>query len=381
MEADIDVNQLSKTFNLTPKDETYLKVLYNSFDYQVEESFYREKLKAIEPKYVTNFQKQLKTLEKDGLLLIGYDPKKEQRIIKLPIEELSKVMERQGQSMRNKNVNAEIRVNSLNDIDLANIRNHIVHYLFKSKNKESLYTDVYNYVIQNGNYSLSVYQFNKLVEKFEMQNDILVNPHGIDRKKSIKLPEQPAQQEFKGMKTAASPRGPKASQNNNILNAFRKGDTPNADDKKETVEVSFTSHDAETIKDTLSDFGIKKSPKAWITEQIENILVTLIANKTIIFDATVLDPHTFKQYRFVKDEMFRKENVNLDCVLQKMITDYIEKAYTEHYTLVYLMNMIQLNPDNTGMLLRLKEVIDKTLDSKGAPQSPENQTAVNNRLV
>jgi hypothetical protein len=347
MEEQLNVQLLSETLALTAKDENYLNILNQSKNYQIEESLYRDKLKSVEPKLIFNFQKHLKELEEKGVILIGYDTAKHQRIIKMPpLDALEKLMQEKSKSAPQK---VMVRINNVSVAAINTIKSRVIEYLTDKDEKEGNINEVYSDVVENTNYQISVYQFNKFIEKFCGEKLIKIVHHGKYGKfvKLIEKRNAPGKETNNAPAVPAAQAAAEIEMGNNTIFSLKK--------------IPYADYNA--LETVLRKFNISKDFNAYISEMIEEIIVTLITCESIPFTEIVFSENMAAKYQFLKENFKEYDGLELKDVLQRYIQEFIEKEYNDRYIMSYFKDIIAKNAHDAGVLEKLQDMISAHLKS------------------
>jgi hypothetical protein len=338
MEEMINVQKLSQSFNLSPRQEGLVKVLLDSDNKELEETKYRDKYKVlIKPDKGLDFQKELKTLEKKNVVLIGYD-EKGRRIVKMsPIKAL------------NEKINTTVPSEAVPIV------------LPEENNKRQIIGRVTKDTIQQIKETIK-YMLSSSPEKWMFSNDVYA---------AIKLTEPSmAKMTYKHIidslvaEKAIEYKGFSRTDNIKTTKKFIKLVDNIVEPKHTEITIKINENDYIALEKSLEEFHITSDPKKWLSDLVDDNIIYLLNNKSLV--ATVLlNKDLWYEHQFLK-EHFKDHGSDFDKVISNIVCDFIGKEYNTKYFMNEFVNAIEHLNDKKS-LETFRSLIEQKINSTEPP--------------
>jgi hypothetical protein len=368
---DVDIHQLKRKFNLSNKQEDFVRLLLKTHDYKLEESNLRDKVKSFIPSLIPNFQYHINALQAKDILIVYYDGNGRRIISMSPtLNSINKYNSTSVETETSSDGGIEMkkiqnqRKEKMSDEDIIEIGNRIINIL-KTAPNNSIDASRLTEIIMN-EYDVSLTQFGKVLTSVQNNNngEVVITRRFVgyaDTRKSIIVAH---------FQNHAEPNVQKESL------AAREANTNIKEEKQNDNRITnlrLGPEDMNTISDNLAKFSGRVDPVHWLDGLIQDIIVNIMDGKMINSGFT-MEEDTWQKYNSLIGA-YKAEGKDLDKELQEMIKERIEKEYVQKFIVTQMSDIIAKTTDAKlldsikTMLENRARVLDLNYDSL-TPQNP-----------
>jgi hypothetical protein len=333
------INKLSDNLNLSDPQEKLLQILMKADGFQLNAEFCRSKLRSVIPGCRSPFSRIIKTLEKKGVVLIGYELNGT-KVIKLsPEEEIKRIAAKES------NVPGNKKLLKLSKEAEKNLQGDIIAFL-KSRNAPVAKAAVQEYI--NSRLSpqlLSNYQFSRVLQNLETAGTGLIRTFGLSEKSNNKATSYYS---YKGKEDGEG----KAESENAPPPAAAAGE-----DGRFVIEMDID--DMATLAAALRRFSIIEDPGMWLKGKVENIILNLLENRLHLTDI-VFDNDFISKYSWLKENCEDKDKMNVKETVRQIIRDFVCGEFDKRYVFNQVNGIVTQTSD-PKLLHTVKNMIERRI--------------------
>jgi hypothetical protein len=347
---DVNINQLRKAFNLNTRQEDLVRVVLKSRNYELEESLLRDKLKAIMPALVPNFQHYVNTLQSLDILSVHYD-KDGKRIIGMSpsLNEINlddsvplvqgKPIYDEGDDMKSKNT--EARKLKLTEDDINNISGRIVD-IFKTTPGNKLESSSLLSTIK-AEYDISGTQFKKVLDAVKGRKDIVISRnyegYGKSRKSFLSAAffsePHPANIAKKSIKALATP----------LTLADLVAEREERENKTFDFHLALKKEDMDAVSAILARHKIQGDASSWLSDVVQEAIINLLDGKIGDGDIHLTMSDETRHKLASLAGMYKAEGNNINDAIDSVVAKFIEEEFDHKFIIKQMAEMIAKSSD------------------------------------
>jgi hypothetical protein len=356
---DVDINQLKKAFNLNARQEDFIRVVLESRNYELEESKFRDKLRAMLPALVPSFQHYVSTLQnmdilsvyydKDGKRIIGMSPTLNEIKLNDSVPLGQGEIKAGGRTMNKKS--GEPRKLKLSHEDIQRIGARIID-IIKTSPRLRVETSVLLSTIEK-EYDISGSQFKKVLEAVKTTQRIVrtYEGYGKARKSFISIAPLGAG-DRKGEKKPpygayASPQGFGeliAAREKEKLGLFN-------------FSIDLKKEDVDAMVATLKELDLPNDPTTWLNDVVQEAIINIMDKKagSNVIRLTMAND-TWEKFVSLQ-EMYKADGKeDMLATIDNMISKFINDEFAHKFIVKQLADIISKSND-VSVLVKIKDMV------------------------
>jgi hypothetical protein len=352
----VDIQRLKRTFNLSSKQEDFVRILLGTRDYRLEESMFRDKVKSkLSQSSAANFQYYVDSLRNMDIFSVYYDAMG-RRIIQMsstlnkidvassyPISN-GEIKQAGGNEVRKAVVE---RKPMLHKEDIDTIGKEIVESLRISPNYRLEVSRLQKVIVDK--FDISEVQFKKVLKTVMQSNDVVVY-RSIEGSKSTR-------QVFIIISPAILP---EASKQYHTSGVVIKGNEQKKDIKSLQVNFGLRNEDISAIADILKDFVGEIDPIKWIDDIVQEIIINII-DKKIVNTKLTMSKETWEKYQSLCS-LSQVKGMEFESNLIDMLKGFIDKEFESRFIISQVSEIISKSNDLQA-LSKIKTFLESKLSN------------------